>query len=146
MHFVTGGAFNGKKEWVKNYYQSRYSNSFPIFSAYKEPITLSDVNQTNNEVIIIEGLEQWVKTELDERSPDQTRAFFKDEIRRWISWEKQHPNRKFILIGTDITKGIVPMAMEDRLWRDVTGWVFQDAVKQADRVDVVWYGLNQRLK
>lgn len=51
-----------------------------------------------------------------------------------------------MLIGSDISKGIVPMAAEDRWWRDTTGWVYQDLVSAAERVDVIWYGISQKLK
>ena len=51
-----------------------------------------------------------------------------------------------ILIGTDITKGIVPIEAENRVWRDVTGRVYQDTVSICNRVDLIWYGINKRLK
>jgi adenosyl cobinamide kinase/adenosyl cobinamide phosphate guanylyltransferase len=35
---------------------------------------------------------------------------------------------------------------ENRLWRDVTGWAYQDLSAMADKVDVIWYGLNQTIK
>ena len=64
----------------------------------------------------------------------------------WLEWEKQNSQRKVILIGCDISKGIVPMSAKDRKWRDITGWVYQDVVEAAERVDVIWYGIVQKLK
>ena len=54
--------------------------------------------------------------------------------------------RMVILIGSDITKGIVPIEAENRVWRDVTGRVYQDTVSICNRVDLIWYGINKRLK
>lgn len=58
----------------------------------------------------------------------------------------EKPSRKLVIIGTDISKGIVPLEKENRLWRDFTGWVYQDLVAKAERVDVIWYGINQIMK
>ncbi|WP_394172482.1 hypothetical protein [Guptibacillus hwajinpoensis] len=51
-----------------------------------------------------------------------------------------------MIIGTDITQGILPFEREEQDWRELTGWAYQDLTDAADRVDVIWYGLNQQLK
>jgi adenosylcobinamide kinase / adenosylcobinamide-phosphate guanylyltransferase len=61
-------------------------------------------------------------------------------------WEQEKPQKKLVVIGTDITKGIVPVDRENRLWRDVTGWAYQDLAAQADKIDIIWYGCNQTIK
>ena len=53
---------------------------------------------------------------------------------------------RIIVIGTDITKGIVPIEKENRVWRDLTGRVFQDTASICERVDLIWYGISKRLK
>ncbi|RYL88136.1 bifunctional adenosylcobinamide kinase/adenosylcobinamide-phosphate guanylyltransferase [Sporolactobacillus sp. THM19-2] len=146
MHFVTGGAFNGKTEWVKNFYHHPGESDFDVVSAcaLSDPAAGPDLSQSENLMIV--GMEQWVRKELTKNHADQVRSLFNARLESWSQWEKEEASRKLVIIGTDITKGIVPVDKNDRLWRDVTGWVFQDIAKRADRVDVIWYGLNQRLK
>jgi adenosyl cobinamide kinase/adenosyl cobinamide phosphate guanylyltransferase len=50
------------------------------------------------------------------------------------------------VIGSDITKGVVPLEKENRIWRDLTGWAYQDTAAKAEKVDIIWYGLNQTMK
>lgn len=74
------------------------------------------------------------------------RAVLKKMLQSWLEWEDDEPERCLVLIGTDIGKGIVPMEKENRLWRDVAGWFFQDVAMRAENVDVIWYGLRQTIK
>ena len=67
-------------------------------------------------------------------------------LEKWLMWERAEQGRMVILIGSDITKGIVPSEAENRVWRDVTGRVFQDTASICERVDLIWYGINKRLK
>lgn len=141
MHFVTGGAFNGKRKWVKrNYPEGEW------FSAYnKEPLQIS-LESPWNSTVILEGIETWAKELLLEMTVHDGRNYLKDAIADWYNWEHMNPDRKLIIIGTDITKGIVPIDEADRNWRDLTGWVYQDISLKCERVDVIWYGLNQTIK
>lgn len=63
-----------------------------------------------------------------------------------IAWERTNPKRTLVIIGTDMTKGIVPLDKRKRSWRDITGWCYQDLVKKSNRVDLIWYGINERIK
>lgn len=136
MHFVTGGAFNGKSSWVKAHYQKE---QIEWISAY-ETETIPDRLQTD--LIVLEGIELWIKSLID----DQFRESFRKRLHAWKTWEQEIEARQIIIIGTDITKGIVPIDANDREWRDAVGWAFQDVAACADRVDLIWYGLNKRLK
>lgn len=55
-------------------------------------------------------------------------------------------DRKLYLIGTDVGKGIVPIDEHLRTYRDVVGWCYQDVAKLAERVDIIWYGINTTIK
>ncbi len=145
MHFVTGGAFNGKSKWVKAYNQINEENSLWI-TAYRQEDLPDNLESSNKNLVVLEGLELWVKELLnhhDERSVSEKWRTF---LEKWRLWEKNQPGRKVILIGADITKGIVPATLEERIWRDVTGRIFQDSAAASERVDVIWYGINQKLK
>ncbi|MGP7819095.1 bifunctional adenosylcobinamide kinase/adenosylcobinamide-phosphate guanylyltransferase [Niallia sp. 01092] len=148
MHFITGGSFNGKKRWALNFYQLPIdSEDLEIVCFYeKDRIdVLEQLTEMKRPVLLLEGFEYLIQHKL---STLQEEAFdyFQVLIKRLINWEKDGDNHQVIVIGSDITKGIVPLKKEDRLWRDWTGRIYQEAVRMADRVDVVWYGLNDQLK
>ncbi|WP_079508842.1 bifunctional adenosylcobinamide kinase/adenosylcobinamide-phosphate guanylyltransferase [Mesobacillus jeotgali] len=142
MHFVTGGAFNGKSKWVREQYQLD-GQEFTWTSAYKgDEIPVLNGKQ----IIVLEGIEVWIRQETRSIAADESRETWQSIIRQWLQWESKDQQRKLVLIGSDISKGIVPIATEDRSWRDTTGWVYQDLVSAAERVDVIWYGISQKLK
>jgi adenosylcobinamide kinase / adenosylcobinamide-phosphate guanylyltransferase len=136
MHFVTGGAFNGKSAWVKSHYQNEQIEWLSAYEAETIP------ERMHADLIVLEGLELWIKTLID----DHFRVNFRKLLDDWKTWEQGNEARQLIIIGTDITKGIVPIDSMDREWRDAVGWAYQDLAACADRVDLVWYGLNKRLK
>lgn len=144
MHFVTGGAFNGKSKWVKEHYKL---NAAPHlwFSAYQgNPVPENRENWLD--FVILEGIEKWVQKWNGQLAIHEIRGKWRILLQSWIQWEKEAEHRKLILIGTDISKGIVPMLAEERNWRDVTGWVYQDIAETAEKVDLIWYGICQKIK
>ena len=54
--------------------------------------------------------------------------------------------RECVIVGDEISGGVVPMDEFGRLWRDETGRVYQLLVREADIVDRVFAGLALRLK
>jgi adenosylcobinamide kinase/adenosylcobinamide-phosphate guanylyltransferase len=145
MHFVTGGAFNGKSNWVRTYNPVITRDAY-WFSAYFKDELPEHVDQFREDCIILEGIEQWIKELLQEVDAAKARQKWRLLLEQWQKWETNDKGRTVILIASDITKGIVPTKAEDREWRDVTGRVFQDTVAICDRVDLIWYGINTRIK
>lgn len=145
MHFVTGGAFNGKSKWVKAYNGINEENSLWI-TAYRQEDLPDSLESSNKGMVVLEGLELWVKELLNDHDERSVREKWRVLLEKWQLWEKNQPGRKVILIGADITKGIVPATLEERMWRDVTGRIFQDSAAASERVDLIWYGINQKLK
>lgn len=147
MHFVTGGHFNGKSQWVRNYYKIKDRSDYTWISAYhNESFEKWDQNQ-NVCLIVLEGIEIYLKKMLDkdlemQQIVDQTKRLIDDAF----VWEQGNKNRNLVWIGTDISKGIVPIEKKDRLWRDITGWVYQDIVSKSEKVDIIWYGISRKLK
>ncbi|MFE8698871.1 bifunctional adenosylcobinamide kinase/adenosylcobinamide-phosphate guanylyltransferase [Cytobacillus sp. FJAT-53684] len=144
MHFVTGGAFNGKSRWVKEYYELN-ETPYLWISAYKGD---SVPEHTDNwmDVMILEGLEKWVQEWSSQLDSHEIREKWRRLLCSWLKWEKEAGHRKLILIGTDLSKGIVPMRAEERKWRDITGWTYQDVAGMAEKVDLIWYGISQKIK
>jgi adenosylcobinamide kinase/adenosylcobinamide-phosphate guanylyltransferase len=145
MYFVTGGAFNGKSNWVKAYNQLT-SDNCSWFSAYQSDPFPQSFRQETKDFIVLEGIEQWIRKWLKESDEKVVREKWQDILNGLKSWENSTDKRKVIFIGTDITKGIVPIDLEDRIWRDVSGRVFQVTASQCDQVELIWYGLNRKLK
>jgi len=137
MHFITGGAFNGKKKWVTNFYKlDQTPHQWHSFYEKK------DVSEFTEELVILEGIERFVRTLLEQaETPEGARSLFQKELKKW-----QTEDRFLVLIGTDITKGIVPMNSFDRYLRDAAGWCFQDAAAASSRIDTVWYGIAETIK
>ena len=145
MQFVTGGAFNGKSSWVRAYNGINGESASWISAYRKETLPLS-LDHLDENVVVIEGVEQWIKELLVEFEAEVVRGKWQALMENWQIWERAKQGRMVILIGSDLTKGIVPIEAENREWRDVTGRIFQDTVSICDRVDLIWYGLNKRLK
>lgn len=141
MHFVTGGAFNGKSNWVRKTYPINDQNSTWVSGYAGEQIPDSLLPAT--EYWIVSGIEQYVKDWLIACDEKAVREKWLGKLTEWSCLDG---DQTMILIGSDISKGIVPANHEERLWRDVTGRIFQDTAKICDRVDVIWYGINIQIK
>ena len=143
MHFITGGAFNGKRAWVKKTYGLEKMDSW--LSAYDNHPLPGNVTH-HQDFLILEGIEIWLKFLTEKFDVQQARNIWNKCLDGWLEWEKEKAGRSLIVIGTDISKGIVPLEKENRIWRDLTGWAFQDTVIKAEKVDVIWYGINTTIK
>jgi adenosylcobinamide kinase / adenosylcobinamide-phosphate guanylyltransferase len=141
MQFVTGGAFNGKSQWVRetNEQEMKWIN-------LSEELTLPQPDFFQN-TVVLEGLEYLILNEVrKEKEIEMIRSEFHSLFEKWMNWEETSAYRNVIWIGSEIGRGIVPVDPTDRKWRDLTGWVYQDLVKLADSVYEIWFGLPQRLK
>ncbi|RBW70325.1 bifunctional adenosylcobinamide kinase/adenosylcobinamide-phosphate guanylyltransferase [Bacillus taeanensis] len=147
MHFVTGGAFNGKKKWVTTTYHISADNC-SWFSGYNDSSIkmISSIKELSS-ITVIEGLEQFVKNTLTHSSDlEEVRDFWKALFIKWHKWESEADTRTLIVIGQDMSKGIVPIHKQDRNWRDLVGWCYQDLTQTCDKVTTIWYGISQPLK
>ncbi|WP_026673209.1 bifunctional adenosylcobinamide kinase/adenosylcobinamide-phosphate guanylyltransferase [Alkalihalobacterium bogoriense] len=141
MHFITGGAFNGKSKWAKKHYQLTKRKDVYWYNGY-EQIFFSTIVLPDHGVVIVNGVEYVIRSCIQ----STTRQQLQEELKRWKAWEELEKSRKFIIIGSDVGKGVVPIEAENRKWRDYVGWFYQDLVNVCDRVDVIWYGLSQTIK
>lgn len=146
MHVITGGSYNGKSAWVKEYYQLNDSKQYAWLSAYKEEQFLPNLSSIHKDIVILEGIEQWIFNLVTKESTMDYRVELRKCIETWIEWEQENKKRKLIIIGVDISKGIVPVDPKIRFWRDITGWFYQDLIERSQRFDLVWYGIHKRLK
>ncbi|MFE4894267.1 bifunctional adenosylcobinamide kinase/adenosylcobinamide-phosphate guanylyltransferase [Peribacillus butanolivorans] len=142
MHFVTGGAYNGKTKWVKHFYRLE-SETLWLSGYQKELPTMTDFQ---GNTVVLHGLDAWIQQDAEKMDAESIRKRWKEIMADWRIWEKEKDDHNCIVIGSDISKGIVPMEAQNRKWRDACGWVFQDVASLSNRVDVIWYGINQQIK
>ncbi|TFD92929.1 bifunctional adenosylcobinamide kinase/adenosylcobinamide-phosphate guanylyltransferase [Jeotgalibacillus sp. R-1-5s-1] len=136
MHFIIGGAHNGKRKWVSE--QLLKGESFTDIHRPGEKWT--------GDSIVFTHLENWVSDQFGQRDSDQVVADWKLEIERLLEWENGKPERRVIVIGEDQSKGIVPIDESQRFTRDVLGWCHQFTALKAERVTRIWYGISEDLK
>ena len=136
MHFVIGGAYNGKRKWVESQLNQ------VSYQELSEPG--EKIDSGVNTILFIE-LENWILKQFG-RDSDKVVLAWKQEVDRLLKWENGHPDRRVVIIGTDQSKGIVPIEKEQRFTRDVLGWCHQYSALKAERVTRVWYGVAEELK
>ncbi|TFE04167.1 bifunctional adenosylcobinamide kinase/adenosylcobinamide-phosphate guanylyltransferase [Jeotgalibacillus salarius] len=136
MHFVIGGAYNGKRKWVET-----QLNQVP-YQKISEP---GEKIENGVTTILFTALEHWILRHYG-RDSDEVVLIWKQEVDRLIKWENGDPARQVVIVGTDQSKGIVPIEKEQRFTRDVLGWCHQYSALKAERVTRVWYGLAEELK
>ncbi|WP_432363617.1 bifunctional adenosylcobinamide kinase/adenosylcobinamide-phosphate guanylyltransferase [Sporosarcina sp. UB5] len=126
MRVVIGGAYNGKRDYLKKMLAD-VPHEWVDTSCGKLEIPAGGI-------VVIDRIEHWLaKTELPEAEAVE---FILKSIK----------GKDVIFILTDIGRGIVPMDADMRALRDACGRLYQRLIAQADEVTRVWYGLAQTLK
>lgn len=119
-------------------------DEFVCYNGYEKDVIIQELyDLPNRQLCVITGMEMILKRFLQE---GKGRKDFSQLLSRWIEWEQLRTDRKLVLVGCDIGKGIVPIAQEDRQWRDLVGWSYQDIVQQSSKVFRIWYGISEQLK
>ncbi|WP_318616967.1 bifunctional adenosylcobinamide kinase/adenosylcobinamide-phosphate guanylyltransferase [Sporosarcina sp. YIM B06819] len=124
MHIIIGGAYNGKRDYVRTMLAGREAEWFEgVLPKH------SDTCQ----VMVVAGIEKWLaETKLSEvEAIDQVLAAI--------------DGRDVIVVLTDIGRGIVPINAQQRQLRDTCGRLYQQLMAEADEVTRIWYGLAQTL-
>ena len=129
MHIVFGGAFNGKRQFVRNLIAGR------------------DVEWHDGELLVaagnsavIAGMEKWVKRQLQQRATEQ---IIMEQIKQLAEFQKSGTH---IWILTDMNRGIVPVDPIERELRDIIGRIYQYLFAEAEQITRIWYGIPQTLK
>lgn len=126
MHIVIGGAFNGKRAYVKQ-----------LIDAVWYEQQLPESVQGN---IVIAGLEGLLRAHLEEEE-EQVAAIFAEKLR-----DLNAQSDELIVILTDMGRGVVPLEKEQRQLRDTCGRLYQLLFSEATTITRIWYGLPEILK
>ena len=130
MHIVFGGAFNGKRQYVKD----QLKNQNTDWNEGRLPETIAA-----EAVMVIAGLEQWVKQQLEQGFSEE---HLMEQVKKTVSWG----DTQQIWILTDLNRGIVPTERIEREMRDVLGRLYQFLFAEAHSITRIWYGIPEKLK
>ena len=126
MTLVFGGAYQGKRDWVKR--ELGYEDS-DIFTCRAGDITI----ETDKPVI--DGLHRYILALL--RAGGDPEALLAARMDRLAGK---------VIICEDITGGVVPVDAEMRAWREAVGRCMGLLSARADRVVRIFCGLPQHIK
>ncbi|AIY06397.1 hypothetical protein Plano_2432 [Planococcus sp. PAMC 21323] len=130
MHIVFGGAFNGKRQYVKNLIQNEKA------SWYEGVLPQAIVDDS---IMVIAGVEHWVKKELEQGLTEQ-------QIVEQIKETLHYNSSQQIWVLTDLNRGIVPTERIEREMRDLVGRLYQFLFTEAQQITRIWYGIPQTIK
>ena len=130
MHIVFGGAFNGKRQYVKDQLKVQaidwHEGSLPETAAAKG-------------IAVIAGLEHWVEQQLEQGFSEELLI---EQVKKAVG--RGHEQQLWIL--TDLNRGIVPTEQIEREMRDVIGRLYQFLFSEAEEITRIWYGIPQKIK
>ncbi len=125
MHLILGGRYQGKRSYAEKLY-----GPFPTVYNLE---TESPENITSPGLVL--NLHLGVRTLLTVGISPCEFVMSRIEVLRGC-----------VIVGDEISGGVVPVEEFGRLWRDETGRVYQLLAREADIVDRVFAGLALRLK
>ena len=125
MHFIIGGAYQGKLNCARNKFDVQDNE---IFTCTEE----SGIEFGARCINKIEEFTLWCV-----RNGKDATEIFKENRGKWAD---------SVLICMDIFCGVVPLGADMRAWRDMTGRLCAYLSSEADSVTRMFCGLEQRLK
>lgn len=126
MRIYIGGAYNGKRVFVRNLLVAEGSIDVQWIEGTRPPIGTMP--------IVIAGIERWLEETV--LSEDEALAHVLQAC----------ANREVYFIVTEIGRGIVPIEATRRNLRDVCGRLYQRLFREATEVTRIWYGIPQLIK
>ena len=132
MHVYIGGAYNGKRAYVRQLVVEREVQ-------WIECADNKDLPQANAQTIVLAGVEAFVEHHINSPEERVIQEFMK-------TLNTYRAQSDVIVIVTENGRGIVPIEAETRELRDRCGRLCQQIFKEATNVTRIWYGLTESLK
>lgn len=129
MHIVFGGAFNGKRQYVKD----RLNGQAIDWNEGRLPESAAEA------IVVIAGLEHWVKEQLEQ-------GFSEEWLMAQVKKTVDCGQAEQVWILTDLNRGIVPTGRIEREMRDVLGRLYQFLFAEAHSITRIWYGIPEQMK
>ena len=135
MQVVIGGAYNGKRKFVKDKLSTHLLGKLHFYEGEMPEKGLF----LKEDILIIGNFENMIlqKVYLDEV------AIAEEIFNKLIELNKE---ARVICICTDIGRGVVPLLKEERKLRDACGRLYQKLLSESEDVIRVWYGIPEVLK
>ncbi|MEL3961702.1 bifunctional adenosylcobinamide kinase/adenosylcobinamide-phosphate guanylyltransferase [Lysinibacillus endophyticus] len=134
MRVIIGGAYNGKKAYVKNSLL-HIDQKFIHFFDGEIPST----QFTEEAYVVISNFEKIILGMTD---------FDEDEIANQLleAIKKLDKQTNVICICNDLGRGVVPIEKEQRKLRDTCGRLYQRLFEESKSIVRIWYGIPQIIK
>lgn len=135
MQVIIGGAYNGKRKFVK---EKLLNNSSMNIHFFEGEIPRNNMF-SKEDIVVIGNFEKIIlqNVHLDEE-------LIAEEVFNLIKQLNQQA--QLICICTDIGRGVVPLLKEERKLRDTCGRLYQKLFSESESIIRVWYGIPQVLK
>ncbi|MDI7740841.1 bifunctional adenosylcobinamide kinase/adenosylcobinamide-phosphate guanylyltransferase [Lysinibacillus fusiformis] len=135
MQVVIGGAYNGKRKFVKEVLLKNISGNQHFFEGELPAKGIF----SKEDFLIIGNFEKIMlqKVHLDE---DVISEIIFEEI------ALLNQQARLICVCTDIGRGVVPLLKEERKIRDACGRLYQKLFAESESVVRIWYGIPEVLK
>ncbi|MBT2570876.1 bifunctional adenosylcobinamide kinase/adenosylcobinamide-phosphate guanylyltransferase [Planococcus sp. ISL-110] len=130
MHIVFGGAFNGKRQYVKEQLEDQEVD----WNEGQLP-----EQKAAEALVVIGGLEHWVRRQLEQ-------GFLEQQLMEQVKKAIDCGQAQQTWILTDLNRGIVPTERIEREMRDVLGRLYQCLFAEAGSITRIWYGIPQKIK
>ncbi len=142
MQLVIGGAFSGKSKIVRE-----RNPKCNWLSAYnRDALSEWEARWEKDSTLVLEGWENWVADELEQKENSHEIRRSMQSFFQLLKEEERKRANEIVLIMVEVGRGIVPLHKDERMLRDLAGWIAQDAAEVADEVHYVWNGLAKKLK
>lgn len=144
MVLIIGGYAQGQLEYVRQRYEV---TDRQVLSACL-PDTARDQEESQNtqteQPIVIQDFNVWLRAEILAAEKDSETLIFEQLQRKLEDLLRRYPN--VILISDEVGNGLIPMAREERILRDLIGRTQVYLAGQADEVIRVICGIGQQIK
>lgn len=131
MHFIIGGAYQGKLNCARNTFAVQDNEIFTCSAEHG----CTEENGIEFGARCINKIEEF--TLWCVRNGRDATEIFRENREKW---------KNSVLICMDIFCGVVPLGADMRAWRDMTGRLCAYLSSEADSVTRMFCGLEQRLK
>lgn len=135
MQVIIGGAYNGKRKYVKEKLLNRVVGKINFFEGEIPEKSLF----SKDDIVIVGNFEKIIrqKVHLDEET-------IAKEI--FIKLMELNSRVRVVCVCTDIGRGVVPLLKEERKLRDACGRLYQRLFSESKDVVRIWYGVPQIIK
>lgn len=131
MHIIIGGAYNGKRQYVKTLLEDRSVQWW---------VPKNGVPEKKADVLIWTEIDHFFEEESPLDEIVQAEKFFAEILENSVQFKEVY------LILEDIGRGIVPIDAKQRRLRDLLGRLYQLLFAEAETVTRIWYGIPQLIK